>query len=433
MKINGRRNSNMTEFKHDFLIGAATSAHQVEGNNKNSDCWALEHSVYGGYGTSSLDACDHYHHFEEDIRLMADAGLNVYRFGVEWARIEPQEGAFDETEIEHYHKVILCCLKYQIEPIVTLHHFTSPVWLIQKGGWEAETTIAYFARYARYVVEHLGENLHYICTINEANMGMQIRSIAQEYMNQMVADGRIQMGISLEALMEGGKEKAEESIKIFGTSKPQTFQSPRTDEGDSLVMRVHQAARAEIKKLFPDMKVGLTLSLHDVQAVQGGEKVAEKVWENEFRHYMPYIQDDDFLGVQNYSRSRYGSEGNLPMPEGAEQTQMGYEYYPLGISHVIRKVAEDFKGELLVTENGIATADDKRRIDFIREATDGIAACIEDGIPVKGYIYWSLLDNFEWQKGYEMTFGLISIDRINGQIRTPKQSLSFLGTLHKKN
>lgn len=338
------------------------------GSYRDYMAWALEHSVYGGYGASSLDACDHYHHFEEDIRLMADAGLNVYRFGVEWARIEPQEGVFDETEIEHYHKVILCCLNHQIEPIVTLHHFTSPVWLIQKGGWEAETTITYFARYARYVVERLGENLHYICTINEANMGMQIRSIAQEYMNQMIADGRIQMGISLEALMEGGKGKAEESIKIFGTSKPQTFQSPRTDEGDRLVMRAHQAARAEIKKLFPDMKVGLTLSLHDVQAVQGGEKVAE-----------------------------------------------------------------DFKGELLVTENGIATADDKRRIDFIREATDGIAACIEDGIPVKGYIYWSLLDNFEWQKGYEMTFGLISVDRINGQIRAPKESLSFLGSMHKKN
>lgn len=419
----------MRLFHNDFLIGAATAAHQVEGNNKNSDSWALEHSPYGGFQEPSLDACNHYHRFEEDIRLMAKAGLNAYRFSIEWARIEPKEGVFDDKEVEHYRQVIDCCLRYGLEPIVTMHHFTSPLWLIQKGGWEAESTVSYFARYVRYTAERLGENLHYICTINEANMGIQIRSIAQEFLNQMVADGKIQMGISLESLMEGGKEKAEENRKIFGTSAPQVFQSPRTDKGDQIIMKAHQAAKEEIKKLFPDIKVGLTLSLHDIQAVSGGEKRAQEEWNKEFLHYLPYIQEDDFLGVQNYSRSRYGKDGSLPVPEGAEQTQMGYEYYPEGISHVLRRVSKDFKGELLVTENGIAVSDDKRRIAFIQKATEGIAECVKDRIPVKGYIYWSLLDNFEWQKGYGMTFGLVSVDRLHGQTRIPKESLYYLGTL----
>lgn len=423
----------MERFRNDFFIGAATAAHQVEGNNKNSDSWALEHTVYGGYQEPSLGACDHYHRFEEDICLMAEAGLNVYRFSIEWARVEPQEGIFEEKEVEHYRKVIDCCRRYGLEPIVTLHHFTSPVWLIQKGGWEAESTVHYFARYARYITERLGKELHYICTINEANMGIQIRSIAQEFLNQMVADGKIQMGISLETLMEGNEEKSEENRKIFGTPVPQIFQSPRTDAGDKIIIKAHRAAKEEIKKLYPKMKVGLTLSLHDIQSEPGGEMRAEEEWEKEFRHYLPDILEDDFLGVQNYSRSRYGSEGNLPVPEGAEQTQMGYEYYPEGIGHVLRKVSAEYKGELIVTENGIATADDKKRIAFIQKATEEIRKCIEDGIPVKGYIYWSLLDNFEWQKGYGMTFGLIAVDRLNGQTRMPKDSLYFLGTLRERN
>ena len=136
-------------FPTNFLIGAATAAHQVEGNNIHSDNWAQEHMEHTSFLEPSLDAVDHYHRYEEDIRLLADAGLNAYRFSIEWARIEPEEGKFDESEVDHYRKVIACCKAHGVEPIVTLHHFTSPAWLMGKGGWEAETTPADFARYAR--------------------------------------------------------------------------------------------------------------------------------------------------------------------------------------------------------------------------------------------------------------------------------------------
>lgn len=413
-----------------FLIGAATAAHQVEGNNIHSDYWAQEHMEYTSFNEPSGAACDHYNRYEEDIRLMAEAGLNAYRFSIEWARIEPQPGVFDENEIAHYRKVLECCRANGVEPIVTMHHFTSPRWLIEQGGWEAEATVERFARYCRYVVEQLGDLFTYACTINEANMGLQIAAITKRYMQMMKAqsaEGKVQVGINLgDTLKERMKKQAAENRKIFGTPNPQVFVSSRTPEGDLLVMKAHQAAKAAMKAVKPELQIGITLSLHDVQALPGGEEAAEREWEEEFMHYLPYIKDDDFFGVQNYTRTLMGPDGSLPVPDGAETTQMGYEFYPQALGHVIRTVHKSLPIPLIVTENGVAVSDDSRRVAFIEEALRGVDSCIEDGIPVKGYMYWSLLDNFEWQKGFSMTFGLIAVDRATQQ-RSPKPSLTFLG------
>ncbi len=424
-------------FPKGFFIGAATAAHQVEGNNIHSDYWAQERLPHTSFAEPSGLACDHYHRYEEDIRLLARAGLNAYRFSIEWARIEPEEGQFDEQEVEHYRKVIACCKANDVEPIVTLHHFTSPAWLIRKGGWEAESTIEYFRRYAAYVTEKLGGELRYICTINEANMGLQLAAISKRYMltarqaaQAKSAEGTVQVGMNFEKMMENMKFAAMENAQVFGTPQPQIFVSSRTAEGDILVFRAHQAAKAAIKALYPDMQVGITLSMHDCQATEGGEAAAAAEWDEEFRHYLPYIQDDDFLGVQNYTRTLFGPQGQLPAPQGAELTQMDYEFYPQALEHVIRKVAQDFHGDLIVTENGVAVADDSRRVEFIRRALAGVERCVSDGLPVKGYCYWSLMDNFEWQKGYAMTFGLMAVDRATME-RHPKESLAFLGSYTK--
>ncbi len=432
-------------FPKGFFFGAATAAHQVEGNNIHSDYWAQEQLPHTSFTEPSGIACDHYNRYEEDIKLLASAGLNAYRFSVEWARIEPEEGQFDENEIEHYRRVIECCRANNVEPIVTLMHFTSPVWLIKKGGWEAESTVSDFARYASYVTEKLGGDIRYICTINEANMGLQLAAISKRYelMARQAAaaasaaessgkseEGKVQVGMNFEKMMENMKFAAMENAQVFGTPKPQTFVSSRTPAGDELVMRAHVAAKEAIKALRPEIKVGITLSLHDIQSVPGGEKAAADAWDEEFIHYLPWIKDDDFLGVQNYTRSQYGPEGQLPSPAGAELTQMDYEFYPEALEHVIRKVHEQFRNDLIVTENGIATADDSRRCEFIRRALAGVENCIADGLPVKGYCHWSLMDNFEWQKGFSMTFGLIAVDRKTLE-RTPKESLAVLGSIAK--
>ncbi len=405
----------------------------------------MEHMKYGNFNKPSLDAVDHYNRYEEDIRMIAEAGLNAYRFSVEWARIEPEQGVYDEKEIEHYRKVLTCCRENGVEPIVTMMHFTSPKWLIENGGWENEATIDAFKNYCQYVTKQLGDLMHYVCTINEANMGIQVAAISERYKRQMMAkmqriqqggeekkglEGTAQVGMNFNEMMANMQKQKEENVEVFGTDTLYTFVSARTPEGDMLVMRAHQAAKAAMKAVKPELRIGLTLSLHDIQAQEGGEEAAAKEWMDEFTHYIPYIKEDDFLGLQNYSRSLIGPDGILPVPEGAETTQMEYEYYPEGLEHVIRRVYEEMPMPIMVTENGIATADDTRRVAYIQTAMKGVENCIEDGIPVKGYMYWSMLDNFEWQKGFGMTFGLISVDRTK-QTRTAKPSLSVLGSYTK--
>ncbi|MCI5613820.1 MAG: family 1 glycosylhydrolase [Agathobacter sp.] len=438
----------MSRFPEGFMVGAATAAHQVEGNNIHSDYWAMEHMKHTSFNEPSMDAVDHYNRYEEDIHLMAEAGLNTYRFSIEWARIEPEEGKFDQSEIEHYRDVLKCCRDNGIEPVVTMMHFTSPVWVIRNGGWENQSTVDAFARYCKYVVSQLGDLMKYVVTINEANMGLQVAAIAERYKRQMMEkmkdkknkqkqddnmEGTAQVGMNFNTMMKNMFWQGFENKKIFKTRKPQNFVSARTPEGDILVMRAHQAARTAMKETCPHLLIGLSLSLHDIQAVNGGEERAAKEWEEEFTHYLPYIKEDDFFGLQNYTRSIIGPDGIQPVPQGAETTQMDYEFYPQALEHVIRRANEEFKSAgkempILISENGIATSDDTRRIAFIDEATKGVAACIADGIPVIGYCHWSLMDNFEWQKGFSMTFGLIAVVR-DTMKRIPKESLSFLGNL----
>lgn len=414
----------------EFLLGTATAAHQVEGNNVHSDFWAQENMNYSMFNEPSLDACDHYNRFEEDIKLMKATGLNAYRFSIEWARIEPEKGRFDHAEVEHYRNVLNCCHENGVEPIVTMHHFSSPKWLITEGGWESEKTVAYFKNYCSFIAENIGNLFSYVCTINEANMGIQMAAIIKRIMKQMGANP--QVGINIPN-MSDIKLQAEETAATFHLSTGEnanTFLSQRTERGDQIIIEAHEAARDAMKERCPHLKVGLTLSLHDLQLADDSSEAkenVEKAWNEEFVHYLPAIEKDDFLGVQNYTREIIGKDGVQKAGKDAELTDMNYENYPEALEHVIRKVAEKYKGELFVTENGIATEDDVRRIKFIRTALDGVKNCIEDGIPVIGYMHWSLLDNFEWQKGYSMKFGLIEVDRVTKQ-RFPKESLNVLGS-----
>lgn len=416
-----------------FLIGAATAPHQVEGNNHHSDFWLMEHVKHSDFVEPSGEACDHYHRYAEDIALLAESGCNAYRFGIEWARIEPEEGHFDADEIEHYRQVILCCRDHGITPLVTLHHFSSPAWLITKGGWGKPYVVSAFAGYARKIAEDLGELLPYVCTINEANMGFQLNKIAADMMKAgKKKEGGVQVGtnnsLNLKTILMGMFEQG----KAFHCSpfSVNTFLKPRKQDQEKIVMQAHQAARREFKAVHPETKVGLTLSLYDYQPLMGGEKMADQLWQEDFGFYLPYIQEDDFLGVQNYTRKIIGASGPLDPPQGSAYTQMGYEDYPAALGHVLAKTAKFFHGEVIVTENGIATDDDQRRCDFIKEAMAGVQQAVTSGIPVKGYLYWSLLDNFEWQAGYAKTFGLIAVDR-KTQKRYPKDSLIVLGNLLK--
>jgi len=415
----------MTKFPSDFMLGASTAAHQVEGNNANSDFWALEHLDNTTFKEKSLDAVDHYNRYEEDIVLMKNAGLNAYRFSVEWARIEPKQGDFDENAIDHYRRKIAFCRANGVEPVITMHHFTSPVWVIQQGGWGNPQTADFFATYCEKIAKELGGDLKYICTINEANMGLQLIKLMKDMQGK---EGDVQVGINADQMRARMVAYGKEAMEKHGINPQNTFLSPASGiVGNAIVVQAHVKARDAMKAVCPHLKVGITLSLHDFQAQPSGENEAEVEWIEEFTQYLPYIYQDDFIGVQNYSRKIIGPQGRIKPPADAPLTQMGYENYPAAIGNVSRKVAELFKGDIIITENGMATDDDAERIEFITKALEGVRACIADGVPIKGYIHWSLLDNFEWMLGYSRTFGLIAVDRTT-QVRHPKGSLAYLGS-----
>lgn len=417
-----------------FMIGAATAAHQVEGNNRHSDFWVMEHVKHSDFIEPSGDACDHYNRYEEDIDLLAGAGGNAYRFSIEWARIEPKEGVYDGDEIQHYRKVLQCCIDKGVTPIVTLHHFSTPAWIISKGGWCKEHVVGAFGKYAGLIARELGDLTPYICTINEANMGFQLHKVIQDMMKAgKREEGGVQVGtnndLDMKKIILGMFEQGWAfKCNPFGVN---TFLKPRSEKQEQIVMKAHLEAKKAIKAVRPNIRVGLTLSLFDYQPAEGGEEAAAKLWQEDFGMYLPAIRDDDFLGVQNYSRKIVGPEGAREPALDAPLTQMGYEDYPQSIGNVLRKVAKEFTGELIVTENGIGTDDDTRRCEFIREAFAGVMAAKADGVPVTGYLHWSLLDNFEWQAGYAKTFGLIAVDR-KTQTRYPKESLAVLGALSRK-
>ncbi|MDF2674463.1 MAG: glycoside hydrolase family 1 [Clostridiales bacterium] len=428
----------MKKFDNNFMIGAATAAHQVEGNNVNSDCWVMENMRGSSYKEPSMDAVDHYNRYREDIKILKEAGLNAFRFSIEWSRIEPSKGNFDNKEIEHYRDVLNFCHENGVTPIVTMHHFSSPKWLISEGGWESDATINLFGDYCKYVVSKLGDLMPYICTINEANMGLQLNRVISDMMAKMQreaasesdrADVQVGINMDMKSMMEHHMRAMGEA---FGTDprKVQPFLTPRTEQGDIIIMKCHEKARQVIKEINPNIKVGITLSLYDYQALPGGEEYVREMQDEDFLHYLPYIQEDDFFGLQNYSRSIYGPNGKVQPDENTRVTEMGYEFYPEALQGVIRFVSEHWKKPIIVTENGVSTNNDKERVEFIERALTGLQQCIEEGINVIGYTHWSLLDNFEWQLGYAQKFGLIAVDRTT-QTRYPKESLKVLGSIKK--
>ncbi|MBO5618210.1 MAG: glycoside hydrolase family 1 protein, partial [Pseudobutyrivibrio sp.] len=338
-------------FNKDFMLGAATAAHQVEGNNTKSDYWVMENIEHSMFAEKSGLAVDHYNRYKEDIDLLKQAGLNAYRFSIEWARIEPIEGQWDEKEMNHYIQVIDYCNANGIEPVVTYHHFTSPAWLITKGGWESPDVVYYFERYAKYVTEHISGKVKYVCTINEANMRLQmaflIKDIAERMSKQseiQKQEGSVQVGVNLSQNQSQMMMSMMETAKAFNIDDPRkvaNFVSQASEDGDLLVMKAHNAARNAIKAVDPSIQVGLTLSLHDIQCVDGGEENAKKAWDDEFTHYLPYIEKDDFLGVQCYTRKIFDENGANSSFETGTKTQMGYEDYPAGIVNVVRRCAEE--------------------------------------------------------------------------------------------
>ncbi|MDQ8735624.1 family 1 glycosylhydrolase [Paenibacillus sp. LHD-38] len=281
----------MLQFPNDFLWGASTAAHQVEGNNIHSDFWVMENLEGSMFKERSGDAVDHYRLYREDIALMAELGLNAYRFSIEWARIEPEEGVYEESAIEHYRNVLKACHDNNITPIVTLHHFTTPVWVIRSGGWESKETPARFARYCGKVMRELCEFIPYVCTINEANISIVIAKIMKRHQS----GGTAQVGINTDMAARMQTYMLEVS-KAFGVPPQEvhSFLGPRTEKGLEVIFRAHTEARSIIRQISPQTQIGITMSLYDIQSIPGGEENAAHALHEELLQFKDYLKDDDF-------------------------------------------------------------------------------------------------------------------------------------------
>ena len=405
-------------FPNGFLWGTGTAAHQVEGNNTNSDFWVMEHLPGTIFVEPSGDAIDHYHRYAEDIKLLAELGFNSYRFSIEWARVEPEEGYFSQTELDHYSRMLEACHAHGMQPVLTYHHFTSPRWLISKGGWKNPDTAGRFADYCERVTKDLGDQIALACTINEANIPAMFRTL---FWGQQELD-------------EGQAAFANASAAALGTTRERLapFLFTGTDDANAVILSAHRQAGAAIRATRSNLPVGMTLALQDMQAADGGTEIRDQMRQTIQDTFLAAAADDDFLGVQTYSRIRIGPEGPLGPEDGVELTQMGYEFWPEALEATIRYAVNATGLPIYVTENGIGTDDDARRQAYYRRALRSVAACLEDKMDIRCYFCWSAFDNFEWMMGYQPKFGLIAVDREN-QRRSVKETARWLGQIAQTN
>jgi beta-glucosidase len=393
-----------------FLWGTAISAHQSEGNNVNSDAWLCENVPSSLYREPSRDACDSHNRYGEDIAIAADLGFNCHRIGIEWARIEPEPGLFSVAELDRYRRQLEACHARGLAPMVTFSHFTVPRWFAARGGFEVADGADLFARFAEAATARLGDVISYASTFNEAN----IQRLIVELRRSPRAKAAIDVMLA-------------ECAAACGSDRFSSLLFAPVDVCEPVMIDAHEKATAAMKAGPGAFSVGLTLTMQDIQGV-GEHNAAEAVIEALYGPWLEVGRGADFIGVQTYTRVLVGPEGRLAPPKDAERTQAGYEFYPQALGGTIRFAAERIGRPIFVTESGIATADDTRRIAYIDAALDEVRRCLDDGIAVKSFLYWSLLDNFEWTRGYTDQFGLVAVDP-KTFARTPKPSARHLGDI----
>ena len=384
-------------FPERFLWGAATAAHQVEGNNVNSDWWRREQNPRSGLERSG-DACDSYHRYEEDMQLLADAGLNAYRFSIEWASIEPSPGHVSDAALAHYRRMIDAAFERGLAPVVTMHHFTGPAWFAEEGGWLGDGAVERFSAYVEATTSILG-GVQWVCTINEPNVL---------------------------ALVLGARKTqvADETLQSLFVHQP----DPAIGE---VLVAAHGAATGILRERT-SAKVGWTVAQQAFVPTPGNEaKHAEVkwIWED---LYLEASRADDFVGVQSYTSQVVDESGVVPHPEHPDNTLTGWAFRPDALGIALRQ-ARAVVGDvpLFVTENGIATHDDDRRIAYTHEALNHLADVLDEGAEVLGYLHWSALDNYEWGH-WNRPFGLIAVEPRTFK-RRPKPSLAWLGGIARAN
>ena len=401
--------ANRRAVPQNFLWGVAISAHQSEGNNVNSDVWLAENVKPTLFVEPSGNACDSYHRYAEDIALAANLGFNCYRFGIEWARIEPERGTFSVAELDRYSRMLDLCLQHGMAPMVTYNHFSVPLWFAARGGFEVADGADLFAQFAEKTTARLGDRIAAATTFNEANVQRLLALIR-------TAEAKADIDAMLAAC-----------AKRCGSARFSSLVFADLKKTEPVLLDAHRKAMAAIKAGPGTFPVGVSLTMQDVQGV-GWINLAKMVANKLYGPWLDEAKNADFIGVQTYTRVQIGLRGKVDPPAGTEMTTAGYEFYPKALGNTIRLAAARTGKPVYVTESGIATNDDTRRIAYIDAALAEVRQCLDEGIDVRSFIQWSLLDNFEWTSGYGQRFGLVDVD-FDTFKRTPRPSAFHLGSI----
>jgi beta-glucosidase len=401
-------------FPEGFLWGTSSAAHQVEGDNRNSDWWEFEQQPGRiANGDRSEIACDHYHRYREDFTLLREMSQNAHRLSIEWSRIEPSQGEFDSRQIRHYRDVLGELREQGIQPMVTLHHFTSPLWFVRKGGWAAAGSDRAFMPYVHRVVDELGDLITMWCTINEPNIYAANGWITGEF-------------------PPGRRGDLASAYRVLANMR-----------------RAHELTYVAIKRRWPDSPVGLSHhrflfmpasnSRGDRLATQTARLAVDRwpVAPGRLRNVVEATSD--FIGIAHYHGQSVAFDPRRPQEQfirrfnvpGAPVTEMGWS----ADAAWMRAVLNDLKGlgkPVYVTENGLAAVDDKKREVYLADVLANVRLAIQDGVDVRGYFHWTNTDNFEWARGYQVHFGLIAVDRVTLE-RTVKPSGRLYSRIAKAN
>ena len=342
--------------------------------------------------------------------MVKTIGLNTYRFSLEWSRIEPEFGTFSIAMLDHYKAVIEGCQRRGLTPMVTFNHFTTPRWFAGRGGWTDTASGDLFARYCDRAARHLAADIGYATTLNEPNLiNMARNPLAPQSLGGYKA--------IVEKMNEAAARATGSSRFVVGNA------IVSIDDVDALtrnMINAHKAGRAAIKAVRSKLPVGVSLAIADDQAV-GKNSIRDAIRVNAYGSWLEAAKADDFLGVQNYERTLWDDKGKSSSPPGGDRNTNGGEVYPASLANAVRYAHSVTRVPIIVTEHGVMTEDDAVRTRLISAALPELKKTIDEGVPVRGYVHWSLLDNFEWILGYKPKYGLIAVDRTTFK-RTPKPS-----------
>jgi beta-glucosidase len=415
-------------FPDNFLWGASTSAHQVEGDNFYNDWWQWERR---GFTSASGKACDHYSLYKKDFSIAKHLGHNAHRFGIEWSRVQKDPYSWDETEWAHYRDAVDELIRLGITPLLTLNHFTVPVWIEKAGGWANSDTIGLFTNFALKALKELGDKVEYWIIFNEPHMLAFIGYFYGHWppYRKNPREAFLILKNLLKTHVKTYKKMRETADKISGVLRP----------------------KIGIAKAVAYFQPYSLLSLKDIRSSENRDFAHNHAFISSCitgKIQVPGLKTEileekntlDFIGLNYYFRQfiKHGKPFSLaPLGEVATEnikargkiTDMGWEVFPRGIYEVIKNFSK-YDIPLLITENGIATTNDADRKEFIKEHLKYLLKAVNKGLPLSGYLHWSLLDNFEWAEGYTKKFGLLSVD-FSSYKRTIRKSAEYYSSIIK--